>query len=95
LYGRYWGCLDEYHSLHFEACYYQGLEYCIEHNLKRFDSGAQGEHKIWRGFLPTKTQSAHWIAHSGFNDAIKAFLQQESAAMEEHGKLLMESSPFK
>jgi predicted N-acyltransferase len=95
LYGRHWGCSDNYDSLHFEVCYYTGIDYCINNKLQVFEPGAQGEHKIWRGFLPTKTQSAHWIAHSGFNDEIKAFLQQESAAMEEHGKLLMESSPFK
>jgi predicted N-acyltransferase len=95
LYGRHWGCSDNYDSLHFEVCYYTGIDYCIKNKLQVFEPGAQGEHKIWRGFLPTKTQSAHWIAHSGFNDAIKDFLQHESAAMEEHGKLLMESSPFK
>ena len=95
LYGRHWGCSDNYDSLHFEVCYYTGIDYCIENKLQVFEPGAQGEHKIWRGFLPTKTQSAHWIAHAGFNDAIKDFLKRESAAMEEHGALLMESSPFK
>ncbi len=95
LYGRHWGCSDNYDSLHFEVCYYTGIDYCINNQLQIFEPGAQGEHKIWRGFLPTKTQSAHWIAHSGFNDAIKDFLKHETEAMEEHGTLLMESSPFK
>jgi predicted N-acyltransferase len=70
LYGRYWGCYDEYHSLHFETCYYQGLEYCLEHGLQRFDSGAQGEHKISRGFEPITTHSAHWIQNSQFSSEI-------------------------
>ena len=95
LYGRHWGCNNNYDSLHFEVCYYTGIDYCIKNQLKIFEPGAQGEHKIWRGFLPTKTQSAHWIAHPGFNDAIKEFLQRETAAMEDHGKLLMESSPYR
>ncbi|MEY3760161.1 MAG: hypothetical protein RIR39_1652, partial [Pseudomonadota bacterium] len=61
LYGRYWGCYEEYNGLHFEACYYQGMDYCIEQGLKQFDSGAQGEHKISRGFEPVTTYSAHWL----------------------------------
>jgi len=94
-YGRHWGCSDNYDSLHFEVCYYTGIDYCIKNQLQVFEPGAQGEHKIWRGFLPTKTQSAHWIANAGFNDAIKDFLQREAAAMENHGELLLESSPYK
>jgi predicted N-acyltransferase len=95
LYGRHWGCSDNYDNLHFEVCYYTGIEYCIENKLKIFEPGAQGEHKIWRGFLPTKTQSAHWIANNEFRVAIQDFLQRESTAMDDHGKLLLESSPFK
>lgn len=95
LYGRHWGCSDDYDNLHFEVCYYTGIEYCIEHQLQVFEPGAQGEHKIWRGFLPTKTRSAHWIADAAFRDAISDFLQREAVAMEQHGKLLCESSPFK
>jgi predicted N-acyltransferase len=95
LYGRHWGCRDSYDNLHFEVCYYTGIDYCINNQLKIFEPGAQGEHKIWRGFLPTKTQSAHWIAHDGFKAAIQDFLQHEAKAMENHGKLLLESSPFK
>ena len=95
LYGRHWGCSDDYDSLHFEVCYYTGIDYCIEKQLQVFEPGAQGEHKIWRGFLPTKTWSAHWIGHEGFRDAIQDFLQREAAAMENHGALLAESSPYK
>ncbi|MEM7195982.1 MAG: GNAT family N-acetyltransferase, partial [Pseudomonadota bacterium] len=71
LYGRHWGCDGYVDSLHFELCYYQGIEYCIRHNLKRFDPGAQGEHKIARGFLPTKTRSLHWMGSLQFRDAVK------------------------
>lgn len=77
LFGRYWGCLEEYNGLHFEACYYQGLEYCIKHGLGKFDSGAQGEHKIARGFEPTHTYSAHWVRDPQFRSAIADFLQRE------------------
>ena len=95
LYGRHWGCSDNYDSLHFEVCYYTGIDYCIKNQLQIFEPGAQGEHKIWRGFLPTKTQSAHWVAHAGFNNAIEEFLQREGSAMENHGAILLESSPYK
>lgn len=77
LYGRYWGCFEEYPLLHFEACYYQGLDYCIENALQRFDSGAQGEHKIARGFQPITTYSAHWIQQPEFESAISRFLERE------------------
>ena len=95
LYGRHWGCEDDYDSLHFEVCYYTGIEYCISHRINSFEPGAQGEHKIWRGFLPVKTRSAHWITHPQFKAAIADFLARESTAMNEHGALLLESSPFK
>ena len=95
LYGRHWGCSDSYNNLHFEVCYYTGIDYCINNHLKVFEPGAQGEHKIWRGFLPTKTQSAHWIANDEFKLAIKDFLQRETIAMKNHGELLLESSPYK
>ncbi len=77
LYGRYWGCVREYEYLHFELCYYQGIDYAIKHKLKKFDAGAQGEHKILRGFEPIETHSLHWIKHSGFAEAIGQFLEQE------------------
>lgn len=95
LYGRYWGCWEEVPGLHFEACYYQGIEYCIENGLKRFEPGAQGEHKISRGFLPTPTWSAHWIAHPGFKEPIARFLEREEQGMREYMAGLMARSPFK
>ena len=94
LYGRHWGCYEHYDSLHFELCYYQGIEYCIKNNIQTFEPGAQGEHKIWRGFLPIKTQSAHYIAHEGFRDAIANHLTHENKAMLDHGESLCESSPY-
>ncbi len=95
LYGRYWGCTKEFDYLHFEACYYQGIEYCIAEKLQRFDPGAQGEHKIQRGFKPVPTWSNHWLAHPGFQQAVNDFLARETPGMEQYlidsGKLL----PFK
>ena len=83
LYGRYWGCLKEYDFLHFELCYYQGIEYCIKNRLGSFDAGAQGEHKISRGFYPVKTYSNHLIFNQDFNQAIKRFINQESIIVEQ------------
>ncbi|MEM7210131.1 MAG: GNAT family N-acetyltransferase [Pseudomonadota bacterium] len=94
LFGRYWGCEAEYNALHFETCFYQGIEYCIANNIQRFEPGAQGEHKIWRGFLPTKTWSAHWIADDQFRDAIVRYLNQETDMMEEQSQYLQRLSPF-
>jgi predicted N-acyltransferase len=95
LYGRHWGCYEDYDSLHFEVCYYAGIDYCIRHQLKRFEPGAQGEHKIARGFLPTRTRSAHWIAHEGFRGAIRQHLDFEAAAMDDYYQQLIASQPFK
>ncbi len=95
LYGRHWGCGQHFQNLHFEACYYQGLEYCIEQGLSRFDPGAQGEHKISRGFLPTPTWSAHWIADSEFSKAIEGFLKHETVEMQLYINELSTHSPFK
>ena len=95
LYGRHWGASEEFHSLHFEACYYQGLDYCIREGLRRFEPGAQGEHKISRGFLPTPTWSAHWIAHPQFRRAIADFLERERHGMDYYMKGLHEHSPYK
>ena len=95
LYGRHWGCEKDINSLHFEACYYQGIEYCINEGLKYFEPGAQGEHKIMRGFLPTPTYSMHWIAHPQFKEAIDNFLQQETKGMQHYIRELSEHSPFK
>ncbi len=95
LYGRYWGCLEEIPALHFEACYYQGIEFCIEVGLRRFEPGAQGEHKISRGFLPTRTWSAHWIADSEFRRLIARFLEREELAMQAYFAEIQARSPFK
>ncbi len=95
LYGRYWGCHEEYNSLHFEVCYYQGLDYCIEHGLKRFDSGAQGEHKIARGFEPITTYSAHWIKDARFAKSIEHFLVREQQAIRLYKQDAASYLPFK
>jgi predicted N-acyltransferase len=95
LYGRHWGCLQDYHSLHFETCYYQGIDYCIGHGLTLFEPGAQGEHKISRGFLPTFTWSAHWIEDARFRDAIRRYLDAEHAWMLEYRNDLQKTSPFR
>lgn len=95
LYGRYWGCKEDFNSLHFEACYYQGIDYCIRHGLSRFEPGAQGEHKIGRGFVPTPTWSTHFLAHEGFSDAVQNFLDQEIPMMEQRCKELQALLPFK
>jgi predicted N-acyltransferase len=95
LYGRHWGCFEDYHSLHFEACYYQGLEFCIRSGLERFEPGAQGEHKISRGFLPTPTWSAHWIADPEFRKGIGRFLELETEGMAEYLADMQARSPFR
>ncbi len=95
LYGRYWGCHSQYHSLHFEACYYQGIEYCIRHGLERFEPGAQGEHKIARGFLPSYTRSWHKLNNAGFQDAVADFLRRETPAVEQHHRVLTQHSPYR
>jgi uncharacterized protein len=95
LYGRYWGAAAEFHSLHFETCYYQGIEYCIEQGLRRFEPGTQGEHKVPRGFEPTQTWSAHWIADPRFRRAIDSYLDQERTAVDEYMRQVQEHVPFK
>ncbi|MBK1643307.1 GNAT family N-acetyltransferase [Thiocapsa imhoffii] len=95
LYGRHWGCFQDFHSLHFEACYYQGLEFCIEQGLERFEPGAQGEHKVSRGFLPTPTWSAHWVADPQFRVAIEQFVQMETAGMQDYLAQMRTHSPYR
>ena len=95
LYGRHWGCYQDYDSLYFEVCYYTGIDYCIKQGLKHFEPGAQGEHKIARGFMPTQTFSAHWIAHEGFRKAIHQHLEVEAAAMDDYYQQLIASQPYK
>lgn len=95
LYGRYWGCLEEFDSLHFEVCYYQGIEYCIENGISHFDPGTQGEHKISRGFEPTICHSQHWIAHPQFRQAIDDFLQREKLDIQDYAAQAAQYLPFK
>jgi uncharacterized protein len=95
LYGRHWGCLGDYRFLHFEACYYQAIDYAIRHKLPRVEAGAQGEHKIQRGYLPAPTWSAHWIADPGFAAAVQDFLRRERAGMEQEIAGLAQFSPFR
>jgi len=95
LYGRYWGCYEEYNALHFETCYYQGLEYCIANNLTHFDSGAQGEHKIARGFEPILTHSAHWIKDPSFATAIGNFIRREHVQVLRYQSEATNLLPFK
>lgn len=95
LYGRYWGCREEIAGLHFEACYYQGIDYCIRERLQRFDAGAQGEHKLLRGFEPVVTDSCHWIAEPAFRTAIDQFLQQERAQIENYLHDARELLPYR
>ena len=95
LYGRYWGAIGYLPNLHFETCYYQALEFCIERGIKVFEGGAQGEHKLSRGFLPVQTRSAHWLAHPEFADAVERFLQREAAGMSHYLSELNERAPFR
>ena len=96
LYGRNWGCLGDFPFLHFEACYYRAIDFAIEHGLKRVEAGAQGQHKIQRGYLPTATYSAHWIRDRGFARAVEDFLVRERRALADEMEELEENlSPFK
>ncbi|MBW0147027.1 GNAT family N-acetyltransferase [Marinobacter arenosus] len=95
LYGRYWGCLDEYNHLHFETCYYQGIELAIELGLTLFDAGAQGEHKLVRGFEPELTHSWHGIQHPGFREAISAFTEDEAQQVTGYYKEALSLLPFR
>ncbi|MBC7683432.1 MAG: N-acetyltransferase [Ferruginibacter sp.] len=94
-YGRYWGALERVDCLHFEACYYQPLEWCIAHGVTRFEGGAQGEHKMARALLPVKTTSAHWLAHPAFADAVERFLEREGAGIAGYMDDLAQRSPLK
>ena len=95
LYGRYWGALNNFHSVHFETCYYQAIDWCIKNGYQRFEAGAQGEHKLARGLEPNTTYSAHWIRHPDFKDAINRFLEQESAHINQYQNAMDKHSPFK
>jgi len=95
IYGRYWGCVEEHEFLHFETCYYQGIEYAINHGLQRFDGGAQGEHKIARGFEPVITYSNHWLARPDFQQTIDNFLLAEKKSIEHYAEDAKTYLPFK
>jgi uncharacterized protein len=94
LYGRYWGAAQDIPGLHFECCYYQGIEYCLRNNIQSFEPGAQGEHKLARGFLPTRTHSAHYLAHIDFRRAVGQSLREEGAHLNAYYQQLMLHSPF-
>ncbi len=95
LYGRYWGSAGEFSYLHFELCYYTGIEFAISRGIQRYDAGAQGEHKIIRGFEPIETYSLHWIKHPGFHDAIARFLEEEKRGIARHIEQATEMLPYK
>ena len=94
-YGRYWGALERVDCLHFEACYYQPLQWCIALGYQRFEGGAQGEHKMARALLPVPTTSAHWLAHPAFAQAVEDFLEREGRGVDRYLQELREHSPFK
>ena len=94
-YGRYWGALERVDCLHFEACYYQPLEWCIAHGFQRFEGGAQGEHKMARALMPARTSSAHWLAHPAFADAVERFLARETDGVDGYLERLAERSPLR
>jgi uncharacterized protein len=95
LYGRYWGAAADYHSLHFETCYHQGIEFCIERRVKRFEPGTQGEHKVSRGFEPTLTWSGHYIADAAFREAIGDYLEREGGAIDDYAAEVREHVPYR
>jgi predicted N-acyltransferase len=95
LYGRYWGCLAEFDRLHFETCFYQGMDYAIAHGFKRFDAGAQGEHKLIRGFEPTITRSWHCLLHPGLDAAVREFLEQERLGVLDYAEQARLALPYR
>jgi predicted N-acyltransferase len=95
LYGRYWGAIEHHPALHFEVCYYQAIEYAIEHRLPRVEAGAQGEHKLARGYLPVETYSAHWLADPALERAVERFLKQERHAVTQFNADLTEMGPYR
>jgi predicted N-acyltransferase len=95
LYGRYWGCIEHHPCLHFELCYYQAMDIAIARGLKTVEAGAQGEHKLARGYLPTPTWSLHWMRDAGFARAVENYLQAEREAVDHEIEVLTEYGPFK
>ncbi len=94
LYGRHWGCAEQVDFLHFELCYYQGIEYCIKHGLEVFEPGAQGEHKVARGFLPVTTYSAHYLKHKNLREPIANFCEQEAVQVKHYIKQIQARNPY-
>ncbi|MDE2149684.1 MAG: GNAT family N-acetyltransferase [Gammaproteobacteria bacterium] len=95
LYGRHWGAAEHYHSLHFETCYYQGIEFCIAERLSHFDAGAQGAHKLARGFVPQITTSAHWLADARLHTAVEQAMARERNLIADHAELLQRHAPYR
>jgi hypothetical protein len=95
LFGRYWGCTEHHPFLHFELCYYRAIDFAIEHGLARVEAGAQGEHKLARGYLPVEVHSLHWIADEGFRRAVAQFLEHEREAVSEENEYLTSFGPFR
>ena len=95
LYGRYWGCVEDHPFLHFELCYYRAIDYAIQHGLGRVEAGAQGEHKLARGYLPVTTHSLHWIRDPGFERAVAEYLEAEKAAIDDEIEILTSYGPFR
>ncbi len=95
LYGRYWGCTEDHPFLHFELCYYQAIDWAIAHGLARVEAGAQGEHKLARGYLPAEIHSLHWIADKGFARAVAQYLEAETRAIGEEIEVLTAYGPFR
>ena len=95
LFGRYWGCVEDHPCLHFELCYYRAIDWAIENSLSRVEAGAQGEHKLARGYLPTPVHSLHWIADPGFGKAVAQYLRAEAAAVQEEIDVLTAYGPFR
>jgi predicted N-acyltransferase len=95
LYGRYWGCTEDHPCLHFEACYYQAIDFAIGQRLKTVEAGAQGEHKLARGYLPRQTHSLHWLAEAGFTKAVARYLKAERRAVDEDIEILTAYGPFR
>lgn len=95
LFGRNWGCIEDHPFLHFEVCYYQAIEFAIERGLARVEAGAQGEHKLARGYMPTHTYSAHWIANQSFRDAVDNYLKNERRYVSEEIDYIAEHGPFR
>ena len=95
LYGRYWGCIEDHACLHFEACYYQAMDWAIAHGLDTVEAGAQGEHKLARGYLPVETHSLHWFAEPGFAEAVERYLEAEREAVGEEIEVLTRYGPFR